>query len=64
MAAGMWWCEGVSWATERDALEAIRLTLQLGNNVNDANGASRTALHEAADNGWNVVVQFLVDSGC
>jgi ankyrin repeat protein len=46
---------------ENEVLEAVKLALQLGNDVNAANILGETALHAAAANRLNSVVQFLVD---
>jgi ankyrin repeat protein len=48
---------------ERNALEAVKLAFELGDNVNAANKAGETALHGAAYVGSDVTVQFLVSHG-
>ena len=48
---------------DADALEAVKLALMLGDNINAANTASRTALHGAAGIGANTIIQFLVQNG-
>jgi ankyrin repeat protein len=48
---------------ESDVLEAVKLALDLGNDINAANELGNTALHAAAVNRLNTVVQFLVDKG-
>jgi len=45
------------------ALEAARLALDLGADVNAANDAGDTALHGAASKGYDAVVQLLADQG-
>ncbi len=45
------------------ALEAVRLVLQLGADVNAANDEGDTALHIAAAKGANAIVQLLVENG-
>src|SRR5262249_1039541 len=62
-AAGMWWCEGQSRATESDVLKATKFVLELGHNVNAANARGLTALMGPAEHGFDSVVQFLVDQG-
>jgi ankyrin len=63
VAAGIGYLVGSTFAwPERDALDAIKLCLELGN-VNAANDAGQTALHGAAFRGWNAAVQTLVDHG-
>src|SRR5262249_35727299 len=46
-----------------NALEAAKLALMLGNDINASNAAGRTALHGAAGIGANILVQFLVERG-
>jgi ankyrin len=48
---------------EDRALEATRLALDLGANVNAANQAGDTALHGAAAKGYDAIVQLLVSKG-
>ena len=45
------------------ALEAVRLALDLGSDVNAANNAGDTALHGAAAKGYDAIVQLLADKG-
>jgi ankyrin repeat protein len=44
-------------------LEAIRLCLKHGADINAANSLGFTALHAAASRGWESVIQLLVDNG-
>jgi ankyrin repeat protein len=63
VAAGVGYLTGSTFTwPEADAMEALRLCLQL-NDVNAANSAGLTALHGAAFRGWNNAVQTLVDNG-
>ena len=48
---------------EERALEAARLALDLGADVNAANQAGDTALHGAAAKGYDSIVQLLVSKG-
>lgn len=48
---------------DRRALEAVKLTVELGADVNAANDIGLTALHGAAYVGSDRVIQFLVDKG-
>ena len=48
---------------ERSALEAVKLAVELGADVNAANETGLTALHGAAYTGANTIIQFLVDKG-
>jgi ankyrin repeat protein len=47
----------------RNALEAAKLAVELGIDVNAANEEGRTALHGAALFGADTIIQFLVDKG-
>ena len=49
--------------TEADAIEAIKLCLTAGLDVNASDGRGQTALHGAALQGFDLVVKFLVDHG-
>jgi uncharacterized protein len=49
--------------TEAEAIASIKLCLDAGAEVNAADGQGQTALHGAAQKGWDQVVQFLVDRG-
>jgi ankyrin repeat protein len=64
VASGIGWVEGVTfeWSPEQN-LEAIRMCLDLGLDVNAADDEGRTALHGAAHKGRNAAVQLLVDHG-
>jgi ankyrin repeat protein len=48
---------------EAEVLEAVKLALSLGQNINAANMLGNTALHAAAVNRLDSVVQFLVENG-
>ena len=48
---------------ESRVLEAVAAAVKLGGDVNAANRAGDSALHAAAANGYQTVVQFLVDHG-
>ena len=64
VAAGIGWVEGVTYEwSEKDNLEAVKMCLDLGIDVNTRDGDGRTALHGAAHKGRNAVVQLLVDHG-
>ena len=64
VAAGIGWVEGITyeWSPEQN-LEAIKMCLDLGIDVNAADDEGRTALHGAAHKGRNAAVQLLVDHG-
>jgi ankyrin repeat protein len=48
---------------DRNALEAVQLALELGNDVNAVNDNGRTALFGAARSGGNDIARFLVEQG-
>jgi len=54
---------GEDSGTEPEALEAVKLAWQLGNDVNAADKRGETAMHGAAYKQLPSVVQFLVDKG-
>jgi ankyrin repeat protein len=49
--------------TEAEAISSIKLCLDAGVDVNTADNQGDTALHGAAQKGWDQVVEFLVDHG-
>jgi len=54
---------GAVQVTEPRSIEAIKLFLAKGIDINAANDAGNTALHSAAGKGWDQVVRFLVEQG-
>lgn len=66
-AAG--YAEGLNYVSARtaqrdkDALDAVKLAVELGDDVNAANKHGETPLHGAAFVGSDAIVQFLVDKG-
>jgi len=66
-AAGMGWVlainDGIHVVTPDTALQAVKVAVELGNDVNAVNHAGQTALHGAAVNGADEIVQFLIDKG-
>jgi ankyrin repeat protein len=63
VAAGLGKVEDLTEQEEESALEAAKLALELGVDVNAANRDGRTALHGAASLGANTIIQFLVEKG-
>jgi ankyrin repeat protein len=57
--------DSTGWTVEeeRNALEAARLAVELGADVNAADDRGRTALHAAAFTGADSIVRFLVEKG-
>jgi ankyrin repeat protein len=49
--------------TEKEAIDSIELCLKAGTDVNATDSRGQTALHGAAQKGWNQVVQYLADHG-
>ncbi len=49
--------------TEKEAIDSIDLCLKAGANVNATDSRGQTALHGAAQKGWDQVVQYLADRG-
>jgi uncharacterized protein len=64
VASGIGWVEGVTYEwSEADNLEAVKMCLDAGIDVNAADFEGRTALHGAAHKGRTAVIQMLVDHG-
>jgi ankyrin repeat protein len=63
LAAGLAHSPGVTPISDASALAAVKLTLELGNDVHAANAAGETALHAAAYWGAEAVAAFLIDKG-
>ena len=62
-AAGVARVQERSPEEDRSALEAVRLLLELGVDVNAVNARGQTALHGAAFTGADAIVQVLADRG-
>jgi ankyrin repeat protein len=54
---------GATTDAEPEALEAVKMLVELGNDVNATNDRGETALHGAAYRGANSIAQYLVDKG-
>jgi len=68
LAAGLirWRTAGTTLTEDEEtrALEAVKVALELGADVNAADSTTRlTAMHGAAFNGSNRIIQFLVEKG-
>jgi ankyrin repeat protein len=63
-AAGINWVVAQTYTESDEAiLEAVKLCLELGQDVNHANSMGLTAVHGAANRGSDHVIQFLADHG-
>jgi ankyrin repeat protein len=62
-AAGIGYRDKYTKGTEEDAIEALKIMLERGADVNQTNPKGETALHGAASRGADAIVQFLVDRG-
>jgi ankyrin repeat protein len=63
VAAGVGYFEGLQNPSEPQVLEAVRLTVELGNKIDVANKHGQTPLHGAVYRGADTVIQFLADRG-
>jgi ankyrin repeat protein len=64
VAAGVNWAVGETFDEGPDALlEAVKLTHELGNDVNAINSMGIAAIHGAANRGANDVIKYLVANG-
>jgi ankyrin repeat protein len=64
VASGIGWVEGITYEwSEADNVEAVKMCLDAGIDVNAADVEGRTALHGAAHKGRTAVIQMLVDHG-
>ena len=62
LASGVFWAEKIR-GTDAEALEAVKLCVKLGLDVNAATDKSETALHGAANRGVDSIVKYLVENG-
>ena len=62
-AAGVGYRDKQTKGSEKDALEAVKLCLAQGMDLNQTNAKSETVLHGAASRGSDVLVKFLVEQG-
>ncbi|HEX4277248.1 MAG TPA: ankyrin repeat domain-containing protein [Bryobacteraceae bacterium] len=63
-ASGIGWVEGITFQwSEKEDLEAVKMCLDLGVDVNAVDSDGRSALHGAAHKGSVPVIQALVDHG-
>jgi len=62
-AAGIGYRDKNTRGSESEALEALKVSLEAGLSLTQANSRGETALHGAASRGADTIVQFLVDHG-
>jgi len=63
-ASGIGWVEGITFEwSKKETLEAVKMCLDLGLDVNAVDSDGRTALHGAAHKGDVPVIQALIDKG-
>ena len=62
VAAGVAWTDHIK-GTEAEALEAVKLCVSLGLDVNAATDKGETALHGAAHRGADSIAKYLIDNG-
>jgi ankyrin repeat protein len=60
-AAGVGYRDKNTKGSESEALEALKLTVSLGMDINRENNKGETALHGAASRGADVIVRYLVE---
>ncbi len=60
-AAGVGYRDKNTKGSESEALEALKLAVSLGMDINRANNRGETALHGAASRGADVIVRYLVE---
>jgi ankyrin repeat protein len=63
VAAGMGYVQGQSIGAPADRLEAVKIALELGGDVNATSKTLETAMHGAATGGVNEVVELLAQKG-
>ena len=62
-AAGLGRVQDFTPEEEKDALEAVRLAVELGSDVNAVNEMNRAALHGATNLGANSIIEYLASKG-
>jgi len=62
-AAGVGYRDKNTKGSESEALEALKIAIEAGLDLKQANSRGETALHGAASRGADTIVQFLVDHG-
>jgi len=63
VAAGLGQAKGPGSVPESRLLEAVKVAVELGADLNAVNEAGQTAVHGAAAGGFNTIIQFLAEKG-
>ena len=63
LAVGIARAIGTAWVSESQVLEAARLAIEMGSDVNAASATGDTAMHAVAYSGFNTIIPFLVEQG-
>jgi ankyrin repeat protein len=63
VAAGLGQTQGPGGVPESRLLDAVKVAVELGADLNAVNDVGQTAVHGAAAAGFNTIIQFLADSG-
>jgi ankyrin repeat protein len=63
LALGITRAIGATFVTESQAMEAAKLAIELGSDVNATNVTGDTAMHAAAYSGFNNIISLLVEEG-
>ncbi|MBV9506634.1 MAG: ankyrin repeat domain-containing protein [Acidobacteriia bacterium] len=62
-AAGVGWRDGKTRGSEAEVIEALKICLDQGIDINAADDKGETAMHGAASRGGDAIIQFLADHG-
>ena len=63
LTAGIARAIGTAWVTESQVMEAVKLAIEAGADVNAASASGDTAMHAAAYSGFNTIIPFLMEKG-
>ena len=63
-ASGMNWIPGQTFShAEDDYVQAVKVCIERGADVNASNSLGLTAMHAAANRGWESIIKILADHG-
>lgn len=54
---------GTAWVSEIQVMEAAKLAIEMGSDLNAASASGDTAMHAAAYSGFNTIIPFLMEKG-